>query len=112
MQKMIYLCLGEKYFLPNQTYQRKSLFQITSYFIYRTFSLKTSFSFLQGLLERRLEMEAWLDVAKIYSNLESWPDAEICVDKSKSIEFHSPRGWHAKGLNIVSSQQRNIHFFF
>ncbi|KAM7518417.1 hypothetical protein LguiB_017379 [Lonicera macranthoides] len=52
----------------------------------------------EGLLERRLEMEAWLDIAKIYSDLELWPDAEICVDKSKSIEFHSPRGWHAKGV--------------
>ncbi|KAA8537853.1 hypothetical protein F0562_027567 [Nyssa sinensis] len=50
------------------------------------------------LAEKRLEMEAWEDLAEIYTNLESWPDAEICVDKAKSIKFYSPRSWHTTGM--------------
>lgn len=48
-------------------------------------------------LERRLEMEAWLDLAKIYSELESLPDAEICLGKAKAKEFYYPRAWHSTG---------------
>ncbi|CAK9155432.1 unnamed protein product [Ilex paraguariensis] len=43
------------------------------------------------------EREAWLDLAKIYSDLESLQDAEICIDKARSIGFYSPRGWHTTG---------------
>ncbi|XP_052200779.1 protein NPGR1 [Diospyros lotus] len=50
------------------------------------------------LQERRLEMEAWQDLAKIYIKLESWPDAEICIGQAKSIEFYSPHSWHATGM--------------
>ncbi|KAA8528456.1 hypothetical protein F0562_035811 [Nyssa sinensis] len=57
------------------------------------------------LTERRLEMEAWQDLAKIYTNLESWRDAEICVDKAKSIEFYSPRSWHTTGT-LFEAQAR------
>ncbi|KAK3020757.1 hypothetical protein RJ639_047885 [Escallonia herrerae] len=49
------------------------------------------------LLDERLETEAWLDLARIYSNLESWPDADICVGKAKSFKFYSPRSWHTTG---------------
>ncbi|KAE9457249.1 hypothetical protein C3L33_10851, partial [Rhododendron williamsianum] len=51
--------------------------------------------FLQG---RRLEIEAWNDLAKIYTKLESWPDAEICLGKAKCIEFYSSRTWHQTGM--------------
>lgn len=51
----------------------------------------------EGLLERRLETEAWLDLAKIYSDLDSWRDAEICIGKAKSFDFYFPRGWHTTG---------------
>ncbi|XP_050265568.1 protein NPGR1 [Quercus robur] len=50
------------------------------------------------LAERKLEMTAWQDLASIYTKLGSWPDAEICVDKAKSIEFYSPRSWHTTGM--------------
>ncbi|KAL4583352.1 hypothetical protein LXL04_007922 [Taraxacum kok-saghyz] len=48
--------------------------------------------------ERELEMEAWLDLANIYTKLESFSDAEICVGKAKSKEFYYPRAWHSTGL--------------
>ncbi|XAR61967.1 hypothetical protein NMG60_11016530 [Bertholletia excelsa] len=50
------------------------------------------------LEERRLEMEAWQDLAGVYTKLESWSDAEICLTKAKSIQLYSPRGWHNTGL--------------
>lgn len=43
-------------------------------------------------------MEAWLDLADIYTKLESLSDAEICVGKAKSKEFYYPRVWHSTGL--------------
>ncbi|XP_041017109.1 protein NPGR1 [Juglans microcarpa x Juglans regia] len=51
-----------------------------------------------ALVERKLEMTAWQDLASIYTELGSWPDAEICVGKAKSIEFHSPGSWHTTGI--------------
>ncbi|KAL7604970.1 protein NPGR1 [Lactuca sativa] len=48
--------------------------------------------------ERKLEMEAWLDLANIYTKLESFSDAEICVGKAKLKEFYYPRTWHSTGL--------------
>lgn len=53
---------------------------------------------LQVLSVRRLEKEVWLDLARIYSDLESWPDAEICINKAKATKFITPRDWHTKGL--------------
>ncbi|KAM3736340.1 hypothetical protein ACB098_10G155500 [Castanea mollissima] len=50
------------------------------------------------LAERKLETTAWQDLASVYTKLGSWPDAEICVDKAKSIEFYSPRCWHTTGM--------------
>ncbi|KAK9270659.1 hypothetical protein L1049_026241 [Liquidambar formosana] len=50
------------------------------------------------LAERNLEIESWQDLASIYTKIESWADAEICVDKAKSIEFYSPRSWHSTGM--------------
>ncbi|KAF8376738.1 hypothetical protein HHK36_009770 [Tetracentron sinense] len=50
------------------------------------------------LAEINFEMEAWQDLANIYKKLGSWPDAEICVNKAKSIGFYSPKSWHATGM--------------
>ncbi|KAK1366915.1 No pollen germination related 1 [Heracleum sosnowskyi] len=52
--------------------------------------------------ETRLETEAWLDLAKIYSDLDSWRDAEICIGKAKSVDFYFPRCWHATGALFVA----------
>ncbi|CAN4122557.1 unnamed protein product [Withania somnifera] len=46
---------------------------------------------------RRLEVEAWLDLAGLYTNLESWRDAETCINRAKAIQFFCPRNWHATG---------------
>lgn len=49
-------------------------------------------------MERKLEKEAWRDLAAIYTKLGLWPDAEICVNKAKLIEFCSPQSWHTSGM--------------
>ena len=45
----------------------------------------------------KLEMEAWLDLASIYTELEAWHDSNICLDKAKSIDFLYPKCWHVEG---------------
>lgn len=55
------------------------------------------FSLQQGLEGKKLESEAWQDLASIYTKLDLWSDAKICVDKAKLIEFYSPRSWHTTG---------------
>ncbi|XVF64190.1 hypothetical protein PTKIN_Ptkin09bG0148100 [Pterospermum kingtungense] len=52
----------------------------------------------ENLVERNIEMAAWQDLATIYTKFGSWLDAEICVNKAKSIELYSPKSWHTTGL--------------
>lgn len=47
--------------------------------------------------ERKVEMEAWLDLSAIYMKLGSWADSHVCLDKAKSIGLFSPESWHATG---------------
>lgn len=47
--------------------------------------------------QRRLEVEAWLDLAGLYTNLEAWRDAETCINRAKAIQFFCPRNWRATG---------------
>ncbi|KAK6938576.1 hypothetical protein RJ641_032084 [Dillenia turbinata] len=56
----------------------------------------------EELTERNLEMESWQDLASIYTSLESWPDAEICLTRAKSIDIYSPRCWHTTGVLLVA----------
>lgn len=60
----------------------------------------------------KLEMEAWLDLANIYSKLESFSDAELCVGKVKSKEFYHPRAWHSTGLCMSSINTYIIYTLF
>lgn len=53
----------------------------------------------------RLEMEAWQDMAKIYTDLESWHDAEACLHKVTSLEAYSPQTWHSTGT-LLEAQAR------
>ncbi|MCL7027882.1 hypothetical protein MKW94_003749 [Papaver nudicaule] len=55
-------------------------------------------NFDQVMADANLEVEAWQDLANIYTKYESWPNAEICANKSKSIKFYSPKSWHATGM--------------
>lgn len=48
--------------------------------------------------ERKVEMEAWLDLSAIYMKLGSWADSHVCLDKAKSIGLFSPESWHATGV--------------
>ncbi|KAJ1385638.1 Tetratricopeptide-like helical domain superfamily [Sesbania bispinosa] len=52
----------------------------------------------EAITERKLEMEAWQDLATIYADLSSFLDAKACVDKAQLIEFFSPRSWHITGM--------------
>lgn len=47
--------------------------------------------------QRRLEVEAWLDLAGLYTDLESWRDADICINRAKAIQYFCPWNWHATG---------------
>ncbi|KAK9066786.1 hypothetical protein SSX86_014109 [Deinandra increscens subsp. villosa] len=58
-------------------------------------------------IERKLEIEAWLDLANIYTKLESLSDAEICVSKAKSKEFYYPGAWHSTGLLFEAQSLHN-----
>ncbi|KAJ4767403.1 Tetratricopeptide repeat protein [Rhynchospora pubera] len=46
---------------------------------------------------KSIEMEAWLDLASIYIKLESWEDANLCLDKAKCTQLSSPKYWHMQG---------------
>ncbi|KAJ1430387.1 Tetratricopeptide-like helical domain superfamily [Sesbania bispinosa] len=52
--------------------------------------------------ERKLEMEAWQDLATIYADVGSLFDAKACVDKAQLIDFFSPRSWHITGMLLES----------
>ncbi|KAI3726612.1 hypothetical protein L1987_66410 [Smallanthus sonchifolius] len=58
-------------------------------------------------IERKLEIEAWLDLANIYTKLQSLSDAEICVSKARSKEFYYPRAWHSTGLLLEAQSLHN-----
>ncbi|KAE8683322.1 GPN-loop GTPase 2-like isoform X1 [Hibiscus syriacus] len=53
---------------------------------------------LENVAERKIEMAAWQDLATIYTKVDSWRDAEICVNKAKSVDLYSPKSWHTSGL--------------
>lgn len=55
-------------------------------------------SHTENIAERNMEMAAWQDLATVYTKFGSWPDAEICLNKAKSIDFYSPKSWHTTGL--------------
>ncbi|XXG56866.1 hypothetical protein AAC387_Pa03g4176 [Persea americana] len=48
--------------------------------------------------EKFFEMEAWQDLASIYTKVGSWSDAKVCLEKARSIELYAPRSWHATGM--------------
>lgn len=54
---------------------------------------------------RKLEGEAWLDLARIYSVLDTWTDADICINKTKGTKIFNSRGWHTKGTLFEAQEQ-------
>lgn len=68
--------------------------RIKSFGIHKRVSKKKS----NNLKERGLEMETWHDLAKLYTSLSQWRDAEVCLSKSKAIDPHSASRWHATGV--------------
>ncbi|KAL3514374.1 hypothetical protein ACH5RR_027091 [Cinchona calisaya] len=57
------------------------------------------------LSAKKFEGEAWLDLARIYSDLESLPDADICIEKAKATKIFNSRGWHTKGTLFEAREQ-------
>ncbi|KAG8387321.1 hypothetical protein BUALT_Bualt02G0009100 [Buddleja alternifolia] len=53
--------------------------------------------FKKVLSERKLELESWLDLAKLYCDREAYLDSDICINKAKATEFYSRHAWHATG---------------
>ncbi|KAJ6771404.1 hypothetical protein OIU74_017781 [Salix koriyanagi] len=47
---------------------------------------------------RSLEMEAWHDLANVYTSLSQWRDAEVCLSKSMTLSPYSASRWHSTGL--------------
>lgn len=63
---------------------------------------------------KNLEIATWQDLATIYMKLGSLPDAEICTEKAKSIEFYSPGSWHTTGkypLSKAVHERKEKQFF-
>ncbi|KAL7116938.1 hypothetical protein ACP275_03G038400 [Erythranthe tilingii] len=58
--------------------------------------------------ERRLELEAWLDLAGLYSEHELWVDSDICIKKARSVQFYSPRSWHTTGRLFEAQEQYKV----
>ncbi|XP_076934022.1 protein NPGR2-like [Bidens hawaiensis] len=48
--------------------------------------------------DRRLELEIWNDLAKVYISLSQWPDADACLVNSKAISDYSASTRHTIGL--------------
>ncbi|RCV06150.1 hypothetical protein SETIT_1G140500v2 [Setaria italica] len=53
---------------------------------------------------QKLEMDAWLDLASIYTKLEAWHDSNICLDKARSIDFFYPKYWHVRVCSMLEGQ--------
>ncbi|CAH1431867.1 unnamed protein product [Lactuca virosa] len=57
-----------------------------------------SFGFSKKNHDRKLELETWNDLAKVYIRLSQWQDAEACLMKSKAICNYSASTRHTTGL--------------
>ncbi|KAG6400352.1 hypothetical protein SASPL_137179 [Salvia splendens] len=55
--------------------------------------------------ETSIELDAWLDLARLYSSHELWLDADICIRKAKATNFYSARTWHETGRLFEAKQQ-------
>lgn len=58
-----------------------------------------SFGFSKKNHDRKLELETWNDLAKVYIRLSQWQDAEACLMKSKAICNYSASTRHTTGTN-------------
>ncbi|XP_057530199.1 protein NPGR1 [Amaranthus tricolor] len=52
-----------------------------------------------------LEIEAWQDLSNLYTKLESWGDAKICVERARSINVYNPQSWHVAGMLFKARSQ-------
>eukprot|EP01018_Ginkgo_biloba_P030424 Gb_14110 [translate_table: standard] len=53
---------------------------------------------IRGGDDRVLEAEAWQDLTLVYTSLEQWRDAGICLDKANALKPNSAVTWHATGV--------------
>lgn len=45
------------------------------------------------------EFEVWRGLAKLYSSLSHWKDAEICLGKARELKQYSVDALHTEGKN-------------
>uniref|UniRef100_A0A0D6R4J9 Uncharacterized protein n=1 Tax=Araucaria cunninghamii TaxID=56994 RepID=A0A0D6R4J9_ARACU len=45
-----------------------------------------------------LEVDVWQDLACVYSGLSHWHEAEICLEKAKTLKTYSAATYHAQGV--------------
>ena len=45
------------------------------------------------------EFEIWHGLAKLYSSLSHWKDAEICLAKARELKQYSVEALHTQGKN-------------
>ncbi|GLJ53496.1 hypothetical protein SUGI_1141350 [Cryptomeria japonica] len=62
---------------------------------------------LKGWSDRDLELEAWQDLAYVYTSLEKWQDAGICLQKANAHKPHSAQTWHATGVLYQAQKLHN-----
>ncbi|KAK4770971.1 hypothetical protein SAY87_031503 [Trapa incisa] len=62
---------------------------------------------LETKAERNLETMSWQDLSTVYTKLKSWADAEVCLEKAKSVDFSSPGNWHCSGLLYEAQSNYN-----
>ncbi|KAI5079611.1 hypothetical protein GOP47_0005090 [Adiantum capillus-veneris] len=48
--------------------------------------------------EKVSEVDVWQDLAGVYTTIAAWHDAEVCLEKAKSLKLHSAATWHATGV--------------
>ncbi|CAL5346722.1 unnamed protein product [Camellia sinensis] len=53
------------------------------------------------------EFEVWHGLAKLYSRLSHWKDAEICLGKAKELNEYSAETLHIEG--IIGEAQRDMN---
>ncbi|XP_057862240.2 protein NPGR1 [Cryptomeria japonica] len=46
---------------------------------------------------RAVELEAWQELAYVYTSLGQWSDGDLCLDRATGIKLHSSINWHARG---------------
>ncbi|CDP17884.1 unnamed protein product [Coffea canephora] len=62
-----------------------------------------TYKILLALVQSQTELQAPNSSEEV--NLETWPDADICIGKTKATNIFNSRGWHTKGKSFEAQEQ-------